>query len=96
MSAGLARKLFDTPHRAFGVSFLFVAIVAKDLQVGGVVCTADGCVNDVVKLQTTTDTPTASAGVIITSQNLITKSPPRTAATTFTPVTLWSVGLGGF
>lgn len=96
MSVGLARKLFDTPHRAFGLGFLFVAVIAKDLQVGGVVCTADGCVNDMVKLQAATDTSAILAGVIITSQNLITKFTPATTATTFTPVFLWGVGLGGF
>lgn len=93
---GSAQDVFDSPRLTFAMSFLFVAIVAKNLQVGAVVCTTDGGVDDVVKLQATADTPTASAGVIITSQNLVTKSPPRTAATTLAPVSLWGVGLGGF
>lgn len=96
MSAGLARNVFDSPHLTFGVSFLFVAIVAKDLQVGGVVCTADGCVNDVVKLQATTDTPTTLADVVIPSQDFVFELSPSPTATTFAPVFLWGVGLGGF
>lgn len=48
MSVGSARKLFDTPHRAFALGLGFVAGLAKDLQVGFIIRATLGNIDNVV------------------------------------------------
>lgn len=90
-----ADKLLTAPHRAFGLGFGFVAGLAKDLQIGVVICTTDSSIDNVVKLQLATNPTARLAGVVVPSQDFVFELSPSPTTTTFAPVTLWGVG-GGF